>query len=114
MIPPVSNGLQFTTWSFLEFLECPIYSVKFLVVYYTSLDSGREDAGYFTLTFHVHNYVSTTNYNYGSMLYSDNRTNYGIAQRVANVTGQVTRLTVTYDQGKEWECPEIFTSQDED
>lgn len=31
-------------------MECPIYSVKFLVVYYTSLDSGREDAEYFTLT----------------------------------------------------------------
>ena len=46
----MSNGLQFTTWSFLEFFECPIYSVKFLVVYYTSLDSRREDAGYFTLT----------------------------------------------------------------
>jgi transposase-like protein len=31
-------------------LESPIYSIKFLGVYYTSLDSGREDAGYFTLT----------------------------------------------------------------
>ena len=51
MLPPMSNGLQFTTWSFLEFFECSIYSVKFLVVYYTSLDSGREDARYFTLTY---------------------------------------------------------------
>ncbi len=64
--------------------------------------------------FHVHNYVSTTNYNDGSMLYSDNRTNYGIAQRVADVTGKETALSVTYEQGKEWECPEIFTSQDEE
>ena len=64
--------------------------------------------------FHVHNYVSTTNYNDGSMLYSDNRTNYGIAQRVADVTGKETALSVTYEQGKEGECPEIFTSQDEE
>ena len=41
------NGLRFTTWSFLE---CPIYSIKFPEVYYTSLDSGMEDEGYFTLT----------------------------------------------------------------
>jgi len=42
-------------------LECPIYSVKFLVVYYTSLDSGREDAEYFTLTIEV---FQTTIFNF--------------------------------------------------
>ncbi len=42
-----TNGLQFTTWSFLKFLEYPIYSVKFLRVYYTSLDSGGGRRGIF-------------------------------------------------------------------
>ncbi len=46
------------------------------------------------------------------MLHSDNRTNYGIAQRVADVTGQVTRLNVTYDHGKDWNCQSAFIPKD--
>ncbi len=41
---------MYIMFSLLPDLECPIYSIKFPGVYYTSLDSGREDAEYFTLT----------------------------------------------------------------
>lgn len=62
--------------------------------------------------YHTHNLVCTTNFRNGSMLYCDNRTNYRIAQRVADVTGEPTRLIVRWDEPdshpKEWECRKIF------
>lgn len=64
---------------------------------------------------HTHTAMSPTNINDGSMLYGDNTTNYALAQRTANITGQPTKLVVMKENRKEWTCPKIFIPQsDED
>lgn len=64
---------------------------------------------------HAHTFMSPTNYNDGSMIYGDNSTNYALAQRMADITGQPTELIVRKENGKEWKCPKIFVPQtDED
>ena len=67
-----------------------------------------KDGGY-----HNHTVVSPTDINDGSMLYGDNTTNYALAQRMANVTGEPTMLVVRSDDPKpDWPCPIIFRPQD--
>lgn len=64
---------------------------------------------------HSHTTVSPTNINDGSMLYADNTTNYAMAQRMADITGQPTKLVIRKENKHEWECPKIFYPQtDED
>ena len=69
-------------------------------------------------SYHVHAAVSPTNFRNGSMLYCDNRTNYALAQSVANVTGQPSKLSVRYDvkgekDAKDWSCGKIFIPMSE-
>jgi len=76
--------------------------------------SKERDGG----SYHVHAAVSPTNFRNGSMLYCDNRTNYALAQSVANVTGQPSKLSVRYDvmgekEAKEWSCGKIFIPMSE-
>ncbi len=42
--------------------------------------------------FHSHSFVHTTNYNNGSMIYADNKTTFPVAQRIADMTGEVCTL----------------------
>ena len=42
------------------------------------------------------------------MLHPDNSTNYALAQRVADVTGQAVTLVVENEKKNEWECPKVF------
>ena len=65
-------------------------------------------------SYHTHTLLATTNYNDGSMLYPDNPTNYALAQRAADVTGQPVTLVVENDKKEEWECPRIFYPQTDD
>ena len=62
--------------------------------------------------YHTHTYVDSTNYKDGSMLNSDNSTNYRIAQRAADVLNKPVKLVVEYKEGEKWMCPKIFTPQD--
>lgn len=62
--------------------------------------------------YHSHTVTSPTNINDGSMLYGDYKTNYALAQRVADVTGQPTKLVVYKENGEEKECPMIFVPRD--
>lgn len=64
--------------------------------------------------YHAHSAVSPTDVRDGSLLYCDNKTNYALAQRVANVTGEPTQLTVRNENGTEWKCPRIFIPQSEE
>ncbi len=57
---------------------------------------------------HSHTFMSPTNYQDGSMLYANNKQNYELAQRTANITGQPTQLVVRKETGEEWNCPKIF------
>ena len=57
---------------------------------------------------HTHTFVESTNFNDGSMLNSDNTTNYGMAQRTANVLKKPVKLVVEYKEGEKWTCPKIF------
>ena len=43
---------------------------------------------------HAHTFVNPTDFNTGKMMYGENSTNYSIAQRMADVTGQPTKLIV--------------------
>ncbi len=63
---------------------------------------------------HTHSLVNTTNYNDGSMLCPNNTTNYSLAQRTANVTGQPVTLIVESDKREEWTCPHLFYPQSTD
>ena len=59
--------------------------------------------------YYTHTYRDATNFNDGSMIYSDNTTNYDMAQRTADVIGKPVQLIVKYDyNGKEWKCPTVF------
>ena len=62
-------------------------------------------------SYHSHTAVSPTNIHNVSMLYGDNRTNYALAQRLSNITGEPVKLIIKSENGKEWECPRIFTPQ---
>lgn len=63
---------------------------------------------------HAHTFMSPTNYNDGSMLYGDNTTNYALAQRMADITGQPTLLVIRKENKQEWECPKVFIPQTDD
>lgn len=65
-------------------------------------------------SFHNHAVVSPTNFNDGTMLYADNKTNFAMAQRMADVTGKPTQLVVRKEDGSEWKCPKIFIPQDDE
>ena len=65
-------------------------------------------------SYHSHTAVCPTNIHDGSMLYGDNDTNYALAQRMADVTGEPVKLVVRSDKGKDWECPVIFTPKTDD
>ena len=65
-------------------------------------------------SYHTHTLFGTTNYNNGSMLYPDNPTNYALAQRAADVTGQPVTLVVENDKNEEWKCPRVFYPQTDD
>lgn len=45
-------------------------------------------------------------------MYGDNSTNYSIAQRMADVTGQPTKLIVRKEDETEWECLRVFVPHD--
>lgn len=47
--------------------------------------------------YHFHNYVATTNFNNGKMLYADNKTNFPLAQRLADITQQEVLLQIGED-----------------
>lgn len=64
--------------------------------------------------YHTHTLFGTNHYNDVSMLYPYNPTNYALAQRAANVTGQPVTLVVENDKKEEWECPRIFYPQTDD
>ena len=67
-----------------------------------------------TAGFHTHTFVDTTDYTDGTMLYSDNKTNCEIAQRVANVIRKPVKLIIKYhSKDKGWTFPKIFTPQDD-
>lgn len=61
---------------------------------------------------HTHTFMSPTNFNNGSMLYGDNKQNYALAQRMADVTGKPTKLIVRKENKEEWECSKVFIPQD--
>ncbi|WP_294412590.1 relaxase/mobilization nuclease domain-containing protein [uncultured Ruminococcus sp.] len=63
---------------------------------------------------HTHTAVNPTDNNDGSMLYGDYRTNYALAQKMADVTGQPTKLVVRKENGEEKECPMIFVPRDDE
>ena len=63
---------------------------------------------------HTHTCISTTNINGGKMMCPDNKTTYAMAQRVADVTGQPTKLVVENVKKVEWECPKTFYPQNEE
>lgn len=63
---------------------------------------------------HTHTVVNPTNNFDGSMLYSDYKTNYALAQRMADVTGQPTKLIVYTENGEEKQCPMIFVPHNTD
>lgn len=63
---------------------------------------------------HTHTVVNPTDNNDGSMLYGDYRTNYALAQKMADVTGQPTKLVVYKENGEEKECPMIFVPRDDE
>ena len=69
----------------------------------------RSDAMY-----HSHTYVGATNFHNGSMMYSDNKTNYAMAQRTADVTGRSAKLVVDYGKDKQWECKKVFVPAEVD
>jgi uncharacterized protein YaiE (UPF0345 family) len=58
--------------------------------------------------YHSHTFMSPTNYKNGSMLYGDNATTFALAQRMANITGQPTKLIVRKENWNEWEHNKIF------
>jgi len=62
--------------------------------------------------YHSHTVTSPTNINDGSMLYGDYKTNYALTQRVADVTGQPTKLVIYKENGEEKECPMIFVPRE--
>ena len=62
--------------------------------------------------YHSHTVASPTNIYDGSMLYGDYKTNYALAQRVADVTGQPTQLFEYKENGKEKKCPIVFVPHD--
>ena len=62
----------------------------------------------------THTCISTTNINGGKMMCPDNKTTYAMAQRVADVTGQPTKLVVENVKKVEWECPKTFYPQNEE
>ena len=78
--------------------------------------SGAHDEKRTGSIYHTHTFISTTNINNGTMMYPDNKTNYALAQRAADVTGQPVKLVV--DNGKRdddgWECPKTFYPHKED
>ncbi|WP_303790732.1 relaxase/mobilization nuclease domain-containing protein [Ruminococcus flavefaciens] len=61
---------------------------------------------------HAHTVVNPTDFNTGKMMYGDNSTNYSIAQRMADVTGQPTKLIVRKEDETEWECLRVFVPHD--
>ncbi|WP_024860525.1 relaxase/mobilization nuclease domain-containing protein [Ruminococcus flavefaciens] len=62
--------------------------------------------------YHNHTAVSPTNINDGSMLYADNSTNFALAQNMADVTGQPTKLIIRKEDGTEVEIPKVFVPHD--
>ena len=64
--------------------------------------------------YHSHTYVGATNFHNGSMMYSDNKTNYAMAQRTADVTGQTAKLVVDYGKDKQWECKKVFVPAEDE
>jgi len=63
----------------------------------------RDDCKY-----HTHTAMSPTDIHNGKMLYADNKTNFALAQRMADITGQPTKLVVRKEDETEWICPQIF------
>lgn len=63
---------------------------------------------------HSHTLISTTNYNDGTMLYADNKSNYALAQRAADITNQPVTLVVMNDRNVEWECTRVFVPQNDE
>lgn len=62
--------------------------------------------------YHNHTVVSPTNINNGSLMYGNNTTNFALAQKMANVTGQPTKLIIRKEDGTEVEVPQVFVPHD--
>lgn len=75
--------------------------------------SGAHDDKRTGGSYHTHSFISTTNFNDGSMLYADNSTTYALAQRAADVIGKPVKLVVK-NETKEWECPKVFVPREEE
>ena len=56
----------------------------------------RENSDY-----HLHDYVSSTNIKNGRMLYADNKTNFAMAQRLADITQQEVMLQIGDDNNSD-------------
>lgn len=63
---------------------------------------------------HSHSFIGSTNFRNGTMMYSNNATNYAMAQRAADVIGKSVKLVVDYGNGKEWECKKVFIPYSDD
>ncbi len=64
--------------------------------------------------YHGHTAMSPTDLRNGEMLYADNTTNYGLAQRMADVTGKPTQLVVRKEDGTEWTCKQKFVPHEDE
>ena len=64
--------------------------------------------------YHTHTFEGTTNYNDGSRIYSDDTTNFDMAQRTAEAIHKPVKLIIDYGNGKEWEYPKIFVPHDDE
>ena len=64
--------------------------------------------------YHGHTAMSPTDLKSGEMLYADNTTNYGLAQRMADVTGKPTQLVVRKEDGTEWTCKQKFVPHEDE
>lgn len=72
-------------------------------------DKERDDCKY-----HSHTAMSPTDIYDGKMIYADNKTNFALAQRMADITGKPTQLVIRKEDGTEWTCKQKFVPHDDE
>ena len=72
-------------------------------------EKEREECKY-----HSHTAMSPSDIYDGSMIHADNKTNFALAQRMADVTGKPTQLVVRNEDETEWKCNKIFVPYDDE
>ena len=98
--PTAEKAMELTKEIFKDISETHLTAMG---THYKAHDGG---------TYHSHTVASPTNINDGSMLYGDYKTNYSLAQRVADITGQPTQLFEYKENGEEKKCPIVFVPHD--